>query len=103
MVGHFRRRLGGRPFTDRLRAVDERLYHRLLRSKPIRTPDASAYWRVVEQYQVNALFCAPTAMRAIRKEDPEGELIRKHDLRCCVNYSWRGKSSIPAPMNGWSG
>lgn len=48
--------------------------------KPIRTPDASAYWRVVEQYQVNALFCAPTAMRAIRKEDPEGELIRKHDL-----------------------
>lgn len=48
--------------------------------KPIRTPDASAYWRVVEQYKVNALFCAPTAMRAIRKEDPEGELIRKHDL-----------------------
>ncbi|AXM95437.1 propionyl-CoA synthetase [Pseudomonas plecoglossicida] len=48
--------------------------------KPIRTPDASAYWRVVEQYRVNALFCAPTAMRAIRKEDPEGELIRRHDL-----------------------
>ncbi|WDY59716.1 propionyl-CoA synthetase [Pseudomonas sp. PSKL.D1] len=48
--------------------------------KPIRTPDASAYWRVVEQYKVNALFCAPTAMRAIRKEDPDGELIRRHDL-----------------------
>ena len=48
--------------------------------KPIRTPDASAYWRVVEQYKVNGLFCAPTAMRAIRKEDPEGELIRRHDL-----------------------
>ncbi len=48
--------------------------------KPIRTPDASAYWRVVEQYGVNALFCAPTAMRAIRKEDPDGELIRRHDL-----------------------
>ncbi|NIE77306.1 propionyl-CoA synthetase [Pantoea sp. Ap-967] len=48
--------------------------------KPIRTPDASAYWRVVEQYRVNALFCAPTAMRAIRKEDPHGELIAKHDL-----------------------
>ena len=48
--------------------------------KPIRTPDASAYWRVVEQYKVNALFCAPTAMRAIRKEDPDGELIRNHDL-----------------------
>jgi len=48
--------------------------------KPIRTPDASAYWRVVEQYKVNALFCAPTAMRAIRKEDPDGELIRRHHL-----------------------
>ena len=48
--------------------------------KPIRTPDASAYWRVVEQYRVNGLFCAPTAMRAIRKEDPEGELIARHDL-----------------------
>jgi propionyl-CoA synthetase len=48
--------------------------------KPIRTPDASAYWRVVEQYKVNALFCAPTAMRAIRKEDPDGELIKGHDL-----------------------
>lgn len=35
---------------------------------------------MVEQYRVNALFCAPTAMRAIRKEDPEGELIRRHDL-----------------------
>lgn len=48
--------------------------------KPIRTPDAAAYWRVVEQYQVNALFCAPTAMRAIRKEDPNGELLAGYDL-----------------------
>ena len=48
--------------------------------KPIRTPDAAAYWRVVEQYQVNALFCAPTAMRAIRKEDPHGELLAGYHL-----------------------
>lgn len=48
--------------------------------KPIRTPDAGTYWRIVEQYRVNALFCAPTAMRAIRKEDPEGELLKQHDL-----------------------
>jgi len=48
--------------------------------KPIRTPDAGAYWRVVEQYRVNGLFCAPTAMRAIRKEDPEGALLRRYDL-----------------------
>jgi propionyl-CoA synthetase len=48
--------------------------------KPIRTPDAGAYWRIVEQYRVNALFCAPTAMRAIRKEDPEGLLLMGRDL-----------------------
>jgi propionyl-CoA synthetase len=48
--------------------------------KPIRTPDAGAYWRIVEQYGVNALFCAPTAMRAIRKEDPEGLLLKGRDL-----------------------
>jgi propionyl-CoA synthetase len=48
--------------------------------KPIRTPDAGAYWRIVEQYRVNALFCAPTAMRAIRKEDPEGLLLKGRDL-----------------------
>jgi propionyl-CoA synthetase len=48
--------------------------------KPIRTPDAGAYWRIVEQYAVNGLFCAPTAMRAIRKEDPEGLLLKGRDL-----------------------
>ncbi|MFJ3483370.1 propionyl-CoA synthetase [Pseudomonas sp. NPDC090202] len=48
--------------------------------KPVRTPDAGAYWRIVEQYRVNALFCAPTAMRAIRKEDPHGEHLKRHDL-----------------------
>lgn len=52
----------------------------LYEGKPIRTPDAGSYWRVVEQYRVNALFCAPTAMRAIRKEDPQGRLLREHDL-----------------------
>ncbi|MFK3798958.1 propionyl-CoA synthetase [Pseudomonas sp. NPDC088444] len=48
--------------------------------KPVRTPDAGAYWRVVEQYGVNALFCAPTAIRAIRKEDPQGRLLKGRDL-----------------------
>ena len=48
--------------------------------KPVRTPDAGSYWRVVEQYRVNALFCAPTAMRAIRKEDPDAILLRSYDL-----------------------
>nr|WP_236863843.1 acetate--CoA ligase [Brevibacterium daeguense] len=52
----------------------------LYEGKPIGTPDASAFFRVVEDHQVNVFFGAPTAMRVIRKEDPEGRLIGKHDL-----------------------
>jgi propionyl-CoA synthetase len=48
--------------------------------KPIRTPDAGAYGRIIEEYGVNALFCAPTAIRAIRKEDPHGQLLKSYDL-----------------------
>ena len=48
--------------------------------KPIRTPDAGTFWRVIEEYKVNSMFCAPTAFRAIRKEDPEGELSTRYDL-----------------------
>lgn len=48
--------------------------------KPVRTPDAGAFWRVCEQYGVKAIFAAPTAFRAIRKSDPEGALIDRYDL-----------------------
>jgi propionyl-CoA synthetase len=48
--------------------------------KPVGTPDAAAFWRVVEQHRVNALFCAPTAFRAIKLQDHEGKLPLKHDL-----------------------
>ncbi|OBY88742.1 propionyl-CoA synthetase [Pseudomonas sp. AU11447] len=48
--------------------------------KPVRTPDAGSYWRVIEEHKVNSLFCAPTAIRAIRKEDPQGGLLKRHDL-----------------------
>lgn len=48
--------------------------------KPIMTPDAGAFWRLIEEYQVNALFSAPTAFRAIRREDENASLINKHDL-----------------------
>lgn len=43
--------------------------------KPVGTPDAGAFWRVIEQYHVKVLFTAPTAFRAIKKEDPKGELL----------------------------
>ena len=52
----------------------------LYEGKPVRTPDAGAFWRVVEEYQVKVLFSAPTAFRAIRKEDPHGERYKNHDL-----------------------
>ena len=52
----------------------------LYEGKPVGTPDAAAYWRVIEQHGVTKLFTAPTAFRAIRKEDPQGELIRRHDM-----------------------
>ena len=48
--------------------------------KPVGTPDAGAFWRVISEYGVKALFTAPTAFRVIKKEDPNGELSRKYDL-----------------------
>ena len=52
----------------------------LYEGKPVGTPDAGAFWRVVSQHRVNALFTAPTAFRAIKKEDPSGALIGRYDL-----------------------
>jgi len=52
----------------------------LYEGKPVGTPDAGAFWRVCEQHGVNVLFTAPTAFRAIKKEDPNGTLIPKYDL-----------------------
>lgn len=52
----------------------------LYEGKPIGTPDPGAFWRVASEYGVKALFTAPTAVRAIRKEDPEGSHIGRYDL-----------------------
>ena len=52
----------------------------LYEGKPVRTPDAGAFWRIVEEYNVKVLFSAPTAFRAIKKEDPNGVFFRKYDL-----------------------
>ncbi|MED5396217.1 MAG: propionyl-CoA synthetase [Pseudomonadota bacterium] len=54
----------------------------LFEGKPIGTPDAGAFWRVISQHQVGVLFTAPTAFRAIKKEDPGGTLIKDYDLSC---------------------
>ena len=52
----------------------------LFEGKPVGTPDAGTFWRVISEHKVAALFTAPTAFRAIKKEDPRGELIGNYDL-----------------------
>ena len=52
----------------------------LYEGKPVGTPDAGAFWRVISQHNVKVLFVAPTALRAIRKEDPNGKLLKNYDL-----------------------
>jgi len=52
----------------------------LYEGKPVGTPDSGAFWRVIEEYEVVAFFTAPTALRAVRKEDPEALLLKKYDL-----------------------
>jgi propionyl-CoA synthetase len=48
--------------------------------KPVGTPDAGEFWRMIAEYGVKAMFAAPTAIRAIRRADPDGALLKKHDL-----------------------
>ena len=52
----------------------------LYEGKPVGTPDAGAFWRVMSEHKVSCMFTAPTAMRAIKKEDPGGDLIKKYDM-----------------------
>ncbi|HJO74814.1 MAG TPA: propionyl-CoA synthetase [Rhodospirillales bacterium] len=52
----------------------------LYEGKPVGTPDAGAFWRVISDHKVNVLFTAPTAFRAIKREDPDGKLMQDYDL-----------------------
>jgi len=86
----------------------------LFEGKPIRTPDAGTFWRVIEEHKVKVLFTAPTAFRAIKKEDPKGELKSKYDLsslkylflageRCDVaTYNWlHNLTGVPVIDHWW--
>ncbi|MGH6662374.1 MAG: propionyl-CoA synthetase [Rhodospirillales bacterium] len=53
----------------------------LYEGKPVGTPDAGAFWRVISQHKVKVLFTAPTAFRAIKRDDPDGKLMKKYDLK----------------------
>ncbi|MFE8072221.1 propionyl-CoA synthetase [Marinobacteraceae bacterium S3BR75-40.1] len=72
----------------------------LYEGKPVKTPDAGAFWRVVAEHGVNALFTAPTAFRAVKKEDPEGHLMAQHDLSSLKRLFLAGERLDP-PTYAW--
>ena len=69
--------------------------------KPVGTPDASAYWRVISQHKAVAFFTAPTAFRAIRKDDPDGKLLAKYDLSHFRTLFLAGERADP-PTIAWA-
>jgi propionyl-CoA synthetase len=71
----------------------------LYEGKPVGTPDAGAFWRVVAQHRVQTLFTAPTAFRAIKKEDPDGKLLKAHDRSSLRALFLAGERSDPATLS----
>ena len=86
----------------------------LYEGKPVGTPDAGAFWRVIAQHKVNVMFTAPTAIRAVKKEDPDGELLGGYDVSSLrllflagerldpETYTWAGERlGVPVIDNWW--
>src|SRR5882724_1635889 len=69
--------------------------------KPVGTPDAGAFWRVIDEHDVRVFFTAPTAFRAIKREDPDGVLLRTHDLRRFRALFLAGERADP-PTVAWA-
>ncbi|MGB6003379.1 MAG: AMP-binding protein [Ornithinimicrobium sp.] len=74
----------------------------LFEGKPIGTPDASAYWRIIAEHNVVAAFSAPTAMRAIKKFDPDAELLADHDTSSLRSFFLAGERLDPDTWQ-WAG
>ena len=74
----------------------------LYEGKPIGTPDAGAYWRIVERHRVVSVFTAPTALRAIKREDPEGRFMRAGDLSSLRTLFLAGERADPDTVR-WAG
>ncbi len=70
--------------------------------KPVGTPDPGEFWRMIEQYQVRVLFTAPTSIRAIKREDPGGELFRRHDVSGLRSLFLAGERLDPDTYH-WAG
>ena len=86
----------------------------LYEGKPVGTPDAGSFWRIIEEHRVEGLFTAPTAIRAIKKEDPEGALVQRRSLDSLRNlflagerldpqtYRWASETlGVPVIDNWW--
>lgn len=71
----------------------------LFEGKPIKTPDASTFWRVINEYKVKVLFTAPTAIRAIKMEDPGGAFIKAFNLSSLKHLFLAGERSDTATIN----
>lgn len=71
----------------------------IFEGKPIKTPDASTFWRVIAEHKVNVMFTAPTAIRAIKKEDPDGNFIKKYDLSSLKTQFLAGERCDAATLN----
>ncbi|MEN6474902.1 MAG: propionyl-CoA synthetase [Syntrophaceae bacterium] len=73
----------------------------LYEGKPVGTPDPGAFWRVVSQHKVKVLFTAPTALRAIKKEDPSGEYLKKYDI-ACLKYLFLAGERLDPDTYHWA-
>ncbi len=71
----------------------------LFEGKPIKTPDAGTFWRIMEQYKVKVFFTAPTAFRAIRKEDPEGTFKKQYDTAALQQVFLAGERCDASTLN----
>lgn len=74
----------------------------LFEGKPIKTPDASTFWRVIAEHKVAVMFTAPTAIRAIKKEDPNGEFIKQYDLSCLQTQFLAGERCDVATLDWYN-
>ncbi len=67
----------------------------LYEGKPVGTPDAGAFWRIIAEHKVSAMFTAPTAIRAIKKEDPAGDIVRQYDISSLKTQFLAGERCDP--------
>jgi propionyl-CoA synthetase len=67
----------------------------LFEGKPVGTPDAGVFWRIISEHKVKSLFTAPTAFRAIKKEDPNGNFFKKYDLSSFETLFLAGERADP--------